>query len=106
MVRIGADGRMQSIENAMDTKTFARIRSGMTKSQVLKILGPSEPSWNAYFKVRDELVWVWRYCDEWNELARFNVLFDAGKEEVRSTMSQTESQLGLCGEAASCWCSR
>jgi len=106
MVRIGSDGRMQSIENVMDTKTFARIRSGMSKSQVLKALGPSEPSWAVYFKARDELVWVWRYCDEWNELARFNVLFDADKEVVRSTMSQTESQMGLCGGAGSCLCSR
>jgi hypothetical protein len=106
MVRIRPDGRMQSIENVMETKTFARIRPGMDKSRVLKILGPSEPSWTGYFKARDELVWVWRYCDEWNELARFNVLFDAGKEEVRTTMSQTEAQMGLCDGADSCLCSR
>lgn len=38
MVRTGPDGKMQSIENVMGMKTFVRIRPGMTKSQVLRIL--------------------------------------------------------------------
>ena len=46
---------------------------------MLCILGPSEPSWTACFKTRDEVVWEWRYCDEWNEAARFDVLFDGSK---------------------------
>jgi hypothetical protein len=79
MVQIGSDGRMQNIENVMGMKTFARIRPYMTKSEVLRILGPSEPSGTAYFKSRDELVWEWRYCDAWNEPARFDVLFDGSK---------------------------
>ena len=105
MVRIGADGKMQRIENVLEEKVFAGVRSGMKKGQVLKILGPSEPAWTAYYKARDELVWEWRYCDGWNELARFDVLFDATREVVRSTMSQTEAQMGLCGFADSCICS-
>ena len=104
MVQIGADGRMQRIENVMHMKTFARIRAGMTKSEVLRILGPSESSATAYFKARDELAWEWRYCDEWNEPARFDVLFDGSKEVVRSTLSLTESQMGLCGGDGRCIC--
>jgi hypothetical protein len=104
MVQIGSDGKMQRIENVMDMKTFARIRPDMTKSQVLRMLGPSVPSGSAYFKARDELVWEWRYCDEWNEPARFDVLFDGSKEVVRSTMSLTESQMGLCGREGGCLC--
>ena len=104
MVQIGSDGKMQGIENVMGMKTFARIRPGMTKSQVLRIMGPSEPSATAYFKARDELVWEWRYCDAWNEPARFDVLFDGSKEIVRSTMSLTESQMGLCGREGGCLC--
>jgi hypothetical protein len=104
MVHIGSDGKMQGIENVMDMKTFARIRPDMTMSQVLRILGPSEPSGSANFKARDELVWEWRYCDEWNEPARFDVLFDSSKEVVRSTMSLTESQMGLCGDEGRCLC--
>ena len=72
----------------------------MEKDRVLCILGPSEPSWTACFKARDEVVWEWRYCDEWNEAARFDVLFDGSKGTVRSSMSQTEMQMGLCEEVA------
>src|SRR4030067_2537156 len=39
MVQIGPDGKMQRIENVMHMKTFARISPGMTKSEVLRILG-------------------------------------------------------------------
>lgn len=104
MAFIGADGGLQRIENVMEQSAFARIQAGMSKEQVLRILGPSWPGWAVYFKARDELVWEWRYCDEWNEAARFDVLFDASMEKVRSTLSQTESQMGLCDQ--SCWCSR
>ena len=104
MARIGKNGKLQRIENVMNMKTFAQIRPGMTKSQVLRILGPSFSPGTAYYKARDELVWEWRYCDEWNERARFDVLFDGSKEVVRSTLSQTESQMGLCGLDGICIC--
>lgn len=102
MLLIGADGKLQRIENAMEPKTFRRIEPGMHQDQVLRLLGPAEPSWNAYFKARDELVWEWRYCDEWNKLARFDVLFDATKEVVRSTMTLREQ----CGTENDCSCGR
>lgn len=105
MVQFGPEDRMQGIENVMDMKTFARIQPGMTKEQVLHLLGPSDPSGTAYFKARDELAWEWRYCDAWNEPARFDVLFDASKEVVRSTLSLTDSQRGLCGWDGPCVCS-
>lgn len=97
MVTIAADGKLRQIENVMDQKSFARIQPGMTKEEVLYILGPSYPGWTAYFERRDELVWEWRYCDAWNEPARFDVLFDNSTGTVRNTMSLTESQRGLCG---------
>jgi hypothetical protein len=104
MVDIGANGKMQKIENIMSMKTFVRIRPGMSKSEVLRILGPSDSSGTAYFKARDELAWEWPYCDDWNERARFEVLFDGSKEVVRSTMSLTDYQRGLCGTEGGCIC--
>jgi hypothetical protein len=103
MAFIGANGNLQRIENVMARSAFSRIQAGMSKAQVQRILGPSWPGWTVYIKARDELAWEWRYCDEWNEPARFDVLFDASKETVRSTLSQTESQMGLCKQG--CWCS-
>jgi hypothetical protein len=102
MVLIGRDGRLQRIENVLDAQAFGRVEPGMRKDQVLRALGPPEPTWTTYFKARDELVWEWRYCDEWNRLARFDVLFDATREVVRSTMSLREH----CGPNDNCWCQR
>ena len=91
MVRIDSKGVMTSLENVLDMKHFARIREGMNKEEVLRTLGPSQPQWTVYFDRRDELVWEWRYCDAWNEPARFDVLFDNTSGKVRSTQSYTES---------------
>ena len=104
MAYIGSDGKLRQIENVLEPKTFARIRAGMTKEQVLHLLGPSTPSWTAYFEARNELVWEWRYCDAWSEAARFDVLFDNSDLMVRSTMSLTEAQKGFCN-GGGCLCS-
>jgi len=93
MVTIGPDGRMISLNGVLNMKTFALIREGMTQEQVLRILGPSVAAWTIYFERRDELVWEWRYCDAWNEPARFDVLFDNTSKKVRSTQSYPESMI-------------
>lgn len=101
MVQVGSDGKLRQIENVLDEKNISRIQPGMTKEDVLYILGPSFSGWTAYFKARDELAWEWRYCDAWNEAARLDVLFDNSKATVRRTMSRNES----CGMSR-CLCSR
>ncbi len=107
MVHIGSDDRLRAIENVMDAKSFARVAPGTSKDQVLRILGPSQPQWTGYSRLRDELSWGWRYCDEWNQLARFFVLFDGSIGVVRSTMALREDQIGDCGgRKGGCWCSR
>lgn len=106
MVHVGADGRLARIENVMTVEAFSKVRPGMTKDEVLMILGPPEPAWTAHFPARDELVWEWRYCDDWSEAARFDVLFDARTGTVRSTMGMTEAQRGLCEEDMRCICGR
>ena len=103
MVLIGSDGKLQRIENVMTPQAFSGVQAGMSKDQVLRALGPPEPSWTVYFKARDELVWEWRYCDPWGQLARFDVLFDGSREIVRSTMTRTEDQTGNCPDGG-CGC--
>lgn len=103
MATIGPDSRLAGIENVLEPRHFSRIAAGMGKEQVLRVLGPPVPGWTAHFPARDELVWEWRYCDDWNRLARFEVLFDATREIVRSTMSLREEQVGSCTqEGCSC----
>ncbi|MBS1142328.1 MAG: hypothetical protein H6R13_3781 [Proteobacteria bacterium] len=96
-VRGDASGRFLSRENVLTMKHFARIQAGMTQEQVIRTIGPPVPAWTVYFKARDELVWEWRYCDDWNEPARFNVLFDGSSLRVRSTLASTERSRSVFG---------
>jgi hypothetical protein len=91
MVFIGADGHLQRIEGVLDTAHFARIEPGKSdQAAVLRLLGPPQPQWTVYFAARDELVWEWRFCDDWNKQSFFDVLFDASSGVVRSTMQRRE----------------
>ncbi len=90
MVKLGPDGRLQSIENVLNQAGFARISPGMSKEQVLRVLGPPDDSRTVYFKARDELVWDWRFCASNLNTARFLVLFDATAGTVRSSMALSE----------------
>ena len=90
MAFIGADGRLERIEGVLDAEHFARIQPGIDQAAVLRVLGPSQPQWTAYFERRDELVWEWRFCDAWNQLAFFDVLFDATTGIVRSTYQRPD----------------
>lgn len=105
-VRTDAAGVVVSRENVLDTAHFARIQRGMTGDEVLRILGPSVPQWTAYFAARDELVWEWRYCDDWNQPARFNVLFDRTAGRVRSTLAMPEQMRDFGMELLRGWCGR
>lgn len=106
-VRGDAQGRFVSRENVLTMKHFARIQAGMTQEDVVRTIGPPVPAWTVYFKARDELVWEWRYCDDWNEPARFNVLFDGTTLRVRSTLSSTERSRNVFGGGdRRTWCGR
>ncbi|MFA4968241.1 MAG: hypothetical protein WC540_01305 [Sulfuritalea sp.] len=90
MVRLGPNGKVQSIENVLDERHLATIRAGMNKEEVLRILGPSDARVTVYFPARDELVWDWRFRGMSSEPMRMMVLFDANSGKVRSTMVQRE----------------
>ena len=94
MVRLGPNGKLQSIENVLDEEHLATVRAGMSKEQVLRVLGPPDANLTVYFKARDELAWDWRYRTSFNEPWRMMVLFDATAGTVRSTMVRPEQYLG------------
>jgi hypothetical protein len=101
MVLLDGAGRLEHIQNVMDEAYFDRISRGMAESDVLRTIGPPVPAWTNYFEARRELVWEWRYCNEFGEAARFDVLFDGDRHDVRSTLRQVE----VCG-LAPCYCGR
>jgi hypothetical protein len=106
MLRFGSDGKLAAMENVLTPSHFGRIQPGMSSDAVARVLGPPTPAWTVYFERRNELVWEWRYCDDGNQLARFDVLFDATTRVVRSTLSQREDQINNCSLDRGCWCSR
>jgi hypothetical protein len=91
MVKLEPDGHLRSITNVLDDRGFAQIHAGLTKEQVLRVLGPPDYSLTVYFKARDELVWDWRFCSNLGAPSRFQVLFDNTSGKVRSAISQVES---------------
>ena len=101
MVKLGPDGRLQSIANVLEENSFARIHAGMTKDEVLHVLGPPDYNRTVYFKARDELVWDWRYCQIYGNSAQFMVLFDGTSGAVRSAITQSEA-LGIRASATRC----
>lgn len=92
MVRLGANGKLRSIENVLDELHLARVDVGMSKEQVLRLLGPPDQRLTVYSRARDELAWDWRFQSRLSEPMRMMVLFDATSGKVRSTMMQIEHE--------------
>jgi hypothetical protein len=90
MVFIDARGRLDRIENVLTPDSLAKIKTGMGKDDVLRLIGPPVTEWTVYFPARRELAWEWRYCNSWSMIARFHVLMDNDTGRVRSTMSFDE----------------
>ncbi len=102
MVFISPDGRLRAKEGVLDSAHFARIEAGKSNQEVvLRLIGPPVAPWTSYFPARNELVWEWRFCDSWNQLARFAVLFDATSGVVRTTQ-QRQELTGFDGVAPFC----
>ena len=106
MVETDKNGVFKRLENVLEPKHFARLREGMTQDEVLRVIGPPQAHWTVYFAARDELVWEWRYCDDFAEPARFNVLFDNTSGKLRTTMSRSESTALPFGRDRREWCGR
>ena len=107
MARVDAVGRVLTVENVLVPARFAEIQPGMGQDEVLRTLGPPQPNWTIYYKARDELVWEWRFCDDFQEPARFDVLFDGTSGRVRSTLAQPERLSNPWGRGGRRdWCSR
>ena len=106
MAHTDKNGILQSLENVLQPKHFARLRAGMSQDEVLRVIGPPFHPWTVYFEARDELVWEWRYCDDYAEPARFDALFDKTSGKLRTTMSRPESTMNEFGRERREYCSR
>jgi len=85
MAFVGPDGKLQRIDKVLNAAHFARVQGGMTKDQVLRILGPSGSQWTQFYARSNQLAWSWLFCNSWNQQEFFDVMFDASTGIVHST---------------------
>lgn len=76
MVDVGRDGLVTGVRQVLGDDTFNRIRPGMTREDVLRMIGPPGDSMD--FPRLQQESWEWRYMDTWRYIAIFSVNFDRG----------------------------
>lgn len=85
MVRLAADGRLESIQDGLSPAGRARVEPGMTLEQVSRLLGTERS--RVFFPLSGEEVWDWTVQPETPGYGlRFNVHFKDGKV-TRTTQS-------------------
>jgi outer membrane protein assembly factor BamE (lipoprotein component of BamABCDE complex) len=83
---IGKDGKLRDYKQVLTEENFARIKPGLSKDEVRRMLG--KPRSVVQFKLKNEEVWDWRYLDRQMQTPRFfNVHFDMTSGKVTGTSS-------------------
>jgi hypothetical protein len=83
MVVIGKDGVLKEIRQVLNDRTFAQLRTGMTRDEVRKLIG--RPAETMRFPNLREDVWSWKYETGPNELWMYHVHFDEGDGRLKRT---------------------
>ena len=73
LVEIGPDGKYVGTRNLLTEDNFARVRAGMSRDEVRRLLGA--PTEQLTFERRQEVVWSWRFMADQNRSMLFNVHF-------------------------------
>jgi outer membrane protein assembly factor BamE (lipoprotein component of BamABCDE complex) len=74
MVEVAPDRRLVAVRQVLSDDVFRRIHPGMTRDQVLRLIGP--PGDRMDFARTQQESWEWRYQDTWRYIAIFSVNFD------------------------------
>ena len=74
MAEVAPDGAVRSVRQALGEDTFQRISPGMTRDEVLRLIGP--PKETMEFPRQRELSFEYRFRDAWGYQAFFYVNFD------------------------------
>jgi len=84
-ITIGADGRMSALRQVLKPSEFAKVRPGLDKAEVRKLLG--QPAKTQRFDLKpDEEHWDWRWLDG-QQAKLFSVTFDRDGKVVTSASS-------------------
>lgn len=75
IAQVAPTGQVVSVQNARNDDTFQRIVPGMTREQVLRMIGP--PGETMAFARTGQDSWEYHFIDTWGYRAFFYVNFDA-----------------------------
>ena len=93
MADLGRDGRLVAIRPVLGDDSFWRIQPGMTRDDVLRMIGP--PGQTMAFSLSDTYAWDYRYVDTWGYLAIFSVTFDRRDIVVSKFTQRIERDKGF-----------
>ncbi len=82
MLDIAPDGKLKAIRQVLTEENFARVRPGMTREQIRRLLG--QPAREQYFPLKNEYVWYWKTPGNSGADTYFNVSFDESGKVVRA----------------------
>jgi hypothetical protein len=88
MARVGRDGVLQAIHPVLNDDTFNAIQPGMTKDDVLRMIGP--PRETMAFARLGHVAWDYKYTDAWGYPAIFSVTFDRDGRVVSKISQRIE----------------
>ncbi len=91
MVTIGADGKVGKIEQVLTAENFTRVRVGMTKDEIRRLLG--KPTKVEAFRLKKEEVWGYRWFESQTDRAFFNVHFDDQGNVTTTSRSDDPSKV-------------
>lgn len=92
-ITIGPDGRMSALRQVLTDTNFARVRPGMDKAEVRRLLG--RPAQAKPYPLKNEEVWDWRYRPDPNTSRLFSVTFDRdGRVLAAGTGDDPREQAG------------
>jgi outer membrane protein assembly factor BamE (lipoprotein component of BamABCDE complex) len=95
MITIGTDGKMSALRQVLKNTEFAKIKPGMDKGDVRRVLG--KPAKTAKFDLKpDEEHWDWRWLD--GQVPKvFSVTFDRDGK-VMASASMDDPAQGKVGQ--------
>ena len=83
------DQVLREVRQVLTDENFARVREGMSRDQVRRLLG--QPAHELFFALKQETVWDWKTIAVANTPAYFNVHFGADGRVVRTSSNFADS---------------
>jgi hypothetical protein len=88
MVEMRPDGVLKEIRQVLKEEYFAKIRPGLSKDEVRRLIG--KPAETMTFPLKKEEVWSWKFEQGSGQYWHLHVHFDLGGKVVTATRNRVE----------------